>query len=350
MRHTSSPLARLARFSSAGLLALAAGYATQAAAACEVDKTIHITGMSWSSNLFMAELARDILEKGYDCKAERIPGETIAMLTALIRGDADLMPEMWMNTMQDLWEKGKQQDKVEAFGDTYDQGGVDAEAWYVPRYVVEGDEKRGIKAMAPDLKSVSDLPKYKALFKDPEEPEKGRFYNCPTGWNCEVVNSNKLVGYGLDSSFSNFRPGTGAALKAAIATNYKRGKPIVFYYWGPTDVLGKYDLVRLQEPAYDKAVFDQLIKPDSKPDKATAYPKSIILKAANKEFAQQAPQIMAFWQKFNLSNDEINKVLATMDNNNVEAEDAATQFLKEHPEQWSQWVPAGVAAKIKASL
>ncbi|MFP8967909.1 ABC transporter substrate-binding protein [Pokkaliibacter sp. CJK22405] len=349
MRHTFSPR-QLGKFAGAGVLALASSWATSSYAACEVDHPVRLTGMSWSSNLFMAEVAKDIIEKGYDCEAERMPGETIAMLTALIRGDVDLMPEMWMNTMQTLWDKGTKQGKVEEFGDTYAKGGVDAEAWYVPRYVVEGDKERGIKAVAPDLKSVEDLAKYSEVFKDPEEPEKGRFYNCPTGWNCEVVNTNKLVGYGLDKNFTNFRPGTGAALKAAIATNYKRGKPVVFYYWGPTSVLGKYDLVRLKEPAYDKAVFDQLIKPDANPSKATAYPKSIILKAANTDFAKSAPKLMEFWKKFNLSNDVINQQLAYMDDNNVEAADAAEKFMKEHEELWSQWVPADVATKIKASL
>ena len=30
---------------------------------------------------------------------------------------------------------------------------------YVPRYVIEGDAKRGIKPIAPDLKTVKDLKK-----------------------------------------------------------------------------------------------------------------------------------------------------------------------------------------------
>jgi glycine betaine/proline transport system substrate-binding protein len=54
----------------------------------------------------------------------------------------------------------------------------------VPRYIVEGPG-----AVAPGLRSVADLPDYVALFADPEEPGKGRFYNCPAGWVCEVINS-----------------------------------------------------------------------------------------------------------------------------------------------------------------
>ena len=67
---------------------------------------------------------------------------------------------------------------------------------------------------------MRDLARYKHLFRDPEEPAKGRFYNCILGWNCEVVNTNKLKAYGLDGHFTNFRAGTGAALAAAIASNF----------------------------------------------------------------------------------------------------------------------------------
>ncbi|MGV8790420.1 glycine betaine ABC transporter substrate-binding protein, partial [Pseudomonas aeruginosa] len=47
------------------------------------------------------------------------------------------------------------------------------------------------------------------VFRDPEEPGKGRFYHCPAGWTCELENSEMLKRYGLEETFTNFRPGTG---------------------------------------------------------------------------------------------------------------------------------------------
>src|SRR3546814_4923485 len=38
---------------------------------------------------------------------------------------------------------------------------------------------------------------------------KGRFYNCPAGWTCELDNSEMLKSYGLEKTYTNFRPGTG---------------------------------------------------------------------------------------------------------------------------------------------
>ncbi len=107
------------------------------------------------------------------------------------------------------------------------------QGWYVPRYVIEGDDARGIEPIAPELNFVSDLKEHWELFRDPEQPGKGRFYNCILGWSCEEQSTRKLEGYGLDRFYTNFRPGTGAALAAAIASAYERGRPVLALLLGP---------------------------------------------------------------------------------------------------------------------
>ncbi|MEH0888833.1 glycine betaine ABC transporter substrate-binding protein, partial [Enterobacter sp. UNJFSC 003] len=72
-----------------------------------------------------------------------------------------------------------------------------SEGWFVPRYLVSGPD-----AKAPELKSVQDLKRYKDLFADPDEPGKGRFYNCVAGWVCEGINTKKLAAYGLAQDFT----------------------------------------------------------------------------------------------------------------------------------------------------
>ncbi|VFT24321.1 ABC transporter substrate-binding protein [Pseudomonas aeruginosa] len=87
------------------------------------------------------------------------------------------------------------------------------EGWWVPEYLVKGDPQRGIEAKAPELRSVADLPRYKALFRDPEEPAKGRFYNCPTGWTCEIVTQPEAQGLQVAGQLHELphrhRPGAG---------------------------------------------------------------------------------------------------------------------------------------------
>ena len=51
-------------------------------------------------------------------------------------------------------------------------------------------------------------PKIAALFKDPEDPSKGRMTSCISGWTCYTVNMVKQIEYGLDKYYTNFDPGS----------------------------------------------------------------------------------------------------------------------------------------------
>ncbi|NIR98930.1 MAG: ABC transporter substrate-binding protein, partial [Gammaproteobacteria bacterium] len=171
------------------------------AAECEVSRPVKFAGLDWQSNAFHVEVARFIMEKGYGCSTDSIPGSTIPLLQGMARGDLDVTMELWRDNVEEAWAKIRKANQAEILGVNFPDA---IQGWFVPRYLVEGSG-----AKAPGLKAVSDLPKYKQLFRDPEEPSKGRFYNCILGWGCEVINTNKLKGYGLLSDYTNFRPGTG---------------------------------------------------------------------------------------------------------------------------------------------
>ena len=321
-----------------------------AAPNCELERPIRFADNDWASHQFHVAVASHILSKGYGCKTGTVPGTTQPLLNALAKGDVDILMELWKENNVEIWSK------IEASGRAMETKGVSiqaaVQAWWVPRYLVEGDVKRGIKPLAPTLRAVSDLPKYKALFRDPEQPSKGRFYNCKLGWNCETVNTRKLEAYGLTEHYSNFKAGSGAALDAAIASAYKRGRPILFYYWGPTWVLGKYDLTRIEEPPYNEAIWDKLDKAQSAVGlEACAYPTIRVRIALNKAFAGAAPNLVQFFDRYHMQDNLVNKALVLMhESRDRTGAKAARDFLRKHPEVWSDWVPAQVAARVKASL
>ena len=200
---------------SAILLALL-GVATYPAraAACELDRPVVLAGLDYDSAAFDNAVAKLILTKGYGCKVDIVPGTVLPLVNGLARGDIDILMEVWTANPAEAWVKAEREGKAVRLGINFADT---REGWFVPRYVVEGP-----KAPAPDLKAVQDLARHKGLFADAEEPRKGRFYNCPAGWQCEVINSKKLQAYGLTGSFTNFRPGTGEALAAAIEGAVRR--------------------------------------------------------------------------------------------------------------------------------
>ena len=97
------------------------------------------------------------------------------------------------------------------------------QGFYVPRYVIEGDAERGIAPMAPDLKSVKDLSRYAALFKDEEDLAKGRLYGAIPGWNIDAILYKKYEVYGLNQNYIYFRPGSEATLSTAFLTATRKG-------------------------------------------------------------------------------------------------------------------------------
>ena len=120
----------------------------------------------WINNAIIGYL----LENGLGYTVETVEVTTPVAQESLANGEVDIWLEMWRFNLMDWYNEVMDNGKVVDVGDVYE---TSTQAWYVPRYVIEGDTERGIEPMAPDLKSVTDLPKYVDLFKDPEDPSRG---------------------------------------------------------------------------------------------------------------------------------------------------------------------------------
>lgn len=312
------------------------------------DRPIVFAGLDWDSAQVHNAIATHILEEGYGCEIRMIPGSTMPMLQGMVRGDIDVTMEIWRDNFPEAWDPAVEAGDVRSLGVNFPDA---TQGWYVPRYMVEGDSERGIEAVAPDLKSVDDLPRYAELFRDPEQPRKGRFYNCVIGWACEDVNNAKLEAYGLTEHFTNFRPGTGVALASSMEGAYLRGEPWLGYYWGPTWVLGKLDMYQLEEPAYNEECWTGLTEADVTPEEGCSYPVVEVTVGVNSDFADEIdPAILDFLSAYETTNALVSELLAFMQDSGGTPEDGAQHFLETRPDLWTQWVPADVQERVEASL
>jgi len=322
----------------AGLIGVArAQTQTPSAPVCELDRPVMFGVMNWESNMVLVEVERFIMEQGYGCKTEGVTAESLPGLAALERGDIDILAEIWLNSIADYWYKAEATGRVKSIGSLFSGG----EGWFIPRYTAE---------RLPGLKHVADLPKYQGYFKDPEEPDKGRFYGCPAGWACEVVSTNQWKSLGLQDSFTKFSPGSGTTQRAVLTAAYQRRENIVFYYWYPTPLVGALDLVALEFPPHDPATFRCLSDPECPDPKASAYPDNPVSTGVATRFAQEAPILTDFLSRVTIPLDVMNKVLAYMEETNSEADGVARWFFERYGDVWTQWVPADVAARVRAAL
>jgi len=315
---------------------------------CGNRPVIGFAGINWESGEFITAVTRELLERGFGCRTQTIPGNSVTLEQAVSNDDVQIFAEEW-TSRSDVWKAAADAGKVTAVGHPI-VGAV--EGWYVPAYLVKGDPERNIRPLAPGLKRVDQLsdPHYAGLFKDPEQPSKGRFLNCPSGWTCEGVNSAKLKAYGLSGAYVDFRPGTGPAMDAAITAAYMQGQPILFYYWSPSPIAGKLKLIRLEEPTYDPTCWKDLTSTDGRHTVGCAAPEAEIAYGVSTAFSRDAPDIMAVLAKATYPIDVLNANIVAMTEEKRDPKVQAILFLHEHPEIWHRWVGTDTARTIDQSL
>lgn len=285
-------------------------------------QTIVFGDVSWDSvqvhNRIMAFIIENGLE-GYE--ADFISGDTLPIINGVVQGDVDVDMESWHSNFKDVYEKGIASGDMIDLGKNMPDG---PQGWWVPRYVVEGPD-----AMAPGLKSVNDLPQYAELFKDPEDPDKGVVYGGVAGWSQLAISEQIFEDAGLADTFNLGVAGSGSALAGTMVGAYQKKEAWIGYYWAPTAVLGKLDMVRLKGSEYAPADVNILV---------------------NKSMLEKAPDIVEILKKYSTSVDDNNEFLAKMDAEEWDTTQTAEWFLKNKEDIWTKWVDDATAEKVKAAL
>ena len=181
-----------------------------------------LVDVSWDSIKVHNRIVGYILQNGYGYpEPEYLFAETLPALQGMVKGNIDIYMEVWADNIEEAWEEALASGKVKNLGPNFPDA---PQGWYVPTYMIEGDAERGIEATAPELKKISDLPRYWELFKDPEVPSKGRFHNSPQA-GIYQHKRGKNQSYGLDKNYNNFVTGSDPALVASMVSAYEKASP-----------------------------------------------------------------------------------------------------------------------------
>ncbi|MEH6576413.1 MAG: ABC transporter substrate-binding protein [Amphritea sp.] len=317
--------------------------ASSLAQAGEPCGEVTIADMNWSSATLIAHVDRFVLKHGYGCDAELVPGDTMPTGTSMIeRGEPEVAPEMWSNSMRDALDKGVAEKRLRYAGQSLSDGGE--EGFWVPQYMVD---------KYPEMSTIEGVIKHAAMFEHPEDPDRSAFYGCPAGWNCQISSGHLFDALKLgDAGFDLIDPGSGAGLSGAIAKAYEREEAWFGYYWAPTAVLGKYKMVKVDfGSGVDK---DEFINCTSNEDcaepKVTMYPPSIVQTVTTEGFASKSPAAYDYLSKRSFTNAQMNDLLAWMEDNQADGDVAMEHFLENYESTWAAWVSADVAEKIKQAL
>lgn len=301
---------------------------------------VTIGEMNWGSAQVISNVEKFILESGYGCQVELIQTTTVPCMTSMVeKSEPDVASEIWVNSVTEVFENGVRDKRIVNAGNVLADGGV--EAWWIPEYFAKAH---------PQIKTIQDIVANAHLFKDPEDPSKGRFYNCPSGWACKIINSNLFRAYGMTQRFNNFDPGSAEGLAGAIAKAYERKEPWFGYYWAPTSILGKYPMKMVELGTFDAKGHACNSKEDCATPHAGRYPASQVVAATTKAFADSHPAELGFLKNISIPNRVMNAVLAWGEDNQAEGNEMAGYFIVNYENLWSSWLPADIAQKVKKAL
>ena len=308
-----------------------------------------LADFDWNSANVHTGIVQFILEHGYGCEVETTRGSTTPIMAAHYDSQLDVVTELWYDNIVTQYDAVEAEGIIENIGiNTPDS----QQAFYVDRNTAE----------KYNIKSVLDMnnPEIAALFTDPENPDRGRMVSCIGGWTCYTINHVKQRVYGLDKFYTNFDPGSSGALAAEIAGAFAKDRPIFTYYWAPTALMGKVDLVRLVEPPYDAACWGAMMdvvedikangKDVYKPTCATEYKDMSLDKSVLTAWADTHPEETAFLEAYSIPTATVNKLLAFYEGEaDGDMELLAMEYLQNNSE-WKSWVSAEVAAKVSGAL
>ena len=303
-------------------LALLTGFAATSCTSEKKTETLVFGDLSWDSVQVHNRIAAFIIENGFGgYKIDYTAADTLVTINGIIQGDIDVDMESWHSNFREAYQKGIDSGHLVDLGKNMPDA---PQGWWIPRYLIEGAD-----APAPDLNSIEDLPKYWELFKDPEDPSKGIIYMGTAGWSATTISEGFFEKYNLGEYYNQGVPGSGAALAATMVGAYEKHEPWVGYYWAPTAVLGRLDMVRLKGSEFEPADVNILV---------------------NDSVLKRAPDVVEFLKKYHTTVADNNEFLAQMEANEWDAEQTALWFLKNKEDVWTEWVSADVAKKVKAAL
>jgi glycine betaine/proline transport system substrate-binding protein len=291
----------------------------------------------WDSIMFHNAVMGTIIETVFGFEWEEVSGSTPITYEALMSGEIDIYSEIWTDNLAS-YENDVATGRFELLGMNFDDNN---QGLYVPRYVIEGDAERGIEPMAPNLRYVSDLPQYWELFRDEEDPTKGRLYGGIPGWAVDEILRNKFDYLGLDETFNYFSPGSDAALSAALSSAYARGEAIVGYYWEPTWLMGLYDFVLLEDEPFNAERFM---------DGVGEFKSSDVTIGVRRGFSAEFPEVAEFLSKYNTSSTLTSEGLSYIEETGATYVEAAKWFILNNQDLVRTWLSEAQFNTLIAAL
>ena len=276
------------------LLALSAGSAG-------AQSVVKIAEPNWASARAISGLIKVIIEDKLGGKAELVPGTNAVIFKAMGegKGDIDVHPDVWLPNQKNFTDEYVAANKTVAIS----QNNYKGKAGLCISKAISEKHK---------IKSVFDLATPEAAkLMDRDGDGKGHIWVGAKGWASTPQNLVKVRDYGITNFFKVIEAEEEVAT-AAINDSIAKSTGYAFYCYAPHYNWFIFDMVMLEEPAFDPAKY-VMVQPTADPNwfqksKITTGDevKSIHV-GYSKSLEKRVPPIADFLSKIELDTETVNK-------------------------------------------
>lgn len=294
-----------------GLLLAGCGSSDTGTDGAESD--ISLVYVNWVEGIAMAHVMHEVLQDSLDMNVEQMSEVTGGgtAFTSVASGGADVFVEAWLPTTHSTsWEE--HQGDLQKIGQWYDRTTV---GLTVPTYT--------------DIESVEDL-------ADHREALDGRIHGIESGaavneQTREILSNNDIEGFEVLAS-------SGPATWSELQSSIQNEEPIVVTGWQPHWKWGRYDLRYIEGAQTGES--DVFGEPED------------IFAVARTDFEEEFPErVVQFFDNVKVNNEELNALMQPFrpDADTDDPYEAAQEWIENHPETVSSWIPDDTDASATAS-
>jgi len=317
-------LPRIAAATIGAAALFASASAMPALAEVESKDPIKLTLHDWTGQLITTQLMGEVLKKaGYN--VDYVQADYLAQFAGLKTGDLDVAMEIWATTGQEALDEAVASGKVENLGET---GMLAKEEWWYPLYMKE--KCPGL----PNWEALKDEACAEA-FSVAETAPKGRYLGGPVTWG--GFDDERVEA--LDLPFEVVHAGTDAALFAELESAYQRKGPIMLWVYSPHWAPAKYEGEWVEFPEYTAECYSDPAwggNPDMAYD--CGKPSGPIWKAGWVGVKDKWPGAYSAIKAFNISSDEMNKMVGEVDLDGKSVEDVVAAWMTDNEDRWNKWI------------
>ncbi|MDG9972055.1 hypothetical protein N7638_28785 [Achromobacter mucicolens] len=307
-----------------------------------------ISEQSFAGSKAVSYVLKEVIESRLGGQAEVKLADTAVAVLAMDKGDGqiDVIGDFWLPNQTSRWSEYVEKRKTVLHNDKPYNA---IQRLWIPGYLQ--DEYK--------IYSVDDLkkPEIAKLF-DSNDNGLGEYWPGAPGWGSTQIWMVKMRSYGLDNTFEHTIVDQAVFLNK-LDSEYKKKKPLLFYYWTPEWVPQAYDIRPLKEAPFtgykgdnvkDSPLYNEvngcfeLYNPRETQDWlershiTCQNPDAEVWVLYSKTLPERAPKAAQFLKQVKLDPNEISKWIAAISRDNLDPQDVAEDWVRENKAIVDTWV------------